>query len=142
MSSPSCCSVLLIVTGVDVDPDVVTTQLGIDPFQTWRRGEQRVFRWPDGSVRTFSVTHDESGWKATASEALRHSPLDEQFDWWIAQLRARAEEVKKLREEGAEIRLNCFAATSEGLVLPSTLLAELGTWGVDLDVTFSAGGTE
>jgi hypothetical protein len=57
----NCSSATLIITGIDLDPDVITEALDLTPTQTWRRGEQKRFVRPDGSVRQFDSIHELGG---------------------------------------------------------------------------------
>jgi len=140
MDEYHCCSATLRVVANDLDPDIVTTALGWPPDQTWRRGERKRFMRADGTERVFDSVHDAGGWARFGLADERASPLQDQVAAWLNRLRGKGPALQRLRDRGCEVELDCFAATSEYLHLPVALLAELATLGVDLAVTFSAGG--
>jgi hypothetical protein len=133
-----CCSVTLIVVGDDLEPEVVTAALGWNPDQSWRRGERKRFTRPDGTERVFDSSHDWSGWKLFAADDEREQSLQDQVAAWLKCLRVKEPVLLDLRDRSWEVELNCFAATSECLDLPVTVLDELARLGVGLALTFSA----
>ena len=140
MREEHCCSVTLIVLGDDLEPEVVTSTLGWSPDQSWRRGEQKRFTRPDGTVRVFDSVHDWGGWKLFMKGDDRECSLQEQVDKWLERLRGTSQVLQCLHDRGWDVELDCFAATSEFLELPATVLGELGALGVGLALTFSAVG--
>jgi len=139
MSEKHCCSVSLIVGGLDLEPDVVTSVLGWHPNRSWRRGEHKRFTRPDGTERVFDSVHNWGGWKLFTTGEERERSLEDQVAAWMERLRAKSQALGSLRECGWEIQLDCFAATSECLELPSAMLGELAGLGIGLALTFSAG---
>lgn len=133
-----CCSVTLIVVGGDLEPEVVTSALGWNPGQSWRRGERKRFKRSDGTERVFDSVHDRGGWKLFAVDDERERSLQDQVAAWLERLHAKGPALLGLRDRSWEIELNCFAATSECLDLPVTVLGELASLGVGLSLTFSA----
>ncbi|MHB1559981.1 MAG: DUF4279 domain-containing protein [Isosphaeraceae bacterium] len=135
-----CCSVTLIVVGEDLDPDIVTEALGLPAHQSWRRGERKSFARRDGSVRYFDSIHEVGGWKHFLPDPYRENrPLHEQFDLWLARLRANAEAIRALKARGWEVELDCYyAAGSDVLVLGNSELRELAELGVGLALTLAA----
>jgi hypothetical protein len=57
---------------------------------------------------------DERGWS-----------LQDQVAAWLERLRVKGQALRSLHERGWEVELDCFAATSECLDLPATVLGEL-----------------
>ena len=141
MREEHCCSVTLIVLGDDLEPEVVTSTLGWSPDQSWRRGEQKRFTRPDGTVRVFDSVHDWGGWKRFTAKDERGRSLQEQVAAWLERLRVKMEELRSLHDRGWQLELDCFAATSECLGLSVAVLGELAGLGLGLVLTFSAGGT-
>jgi hypothetical protein len=135
-----CCSVTLVVVGDDLEPEVVTFTLGWPPDKSWRRGERRRFTRPDGTERVFDSIHDRGGWKNFTAADERERSLQDQVATWLERLRLKAQALRRLHDRGWEVELDCFAATSESLDLPVTLLGELAGLGIGLVLTFSAGG--
>jgi hypothetical protein len=139
MREEHCCSVTLIVTGDDLEPDVVTSALGWPPDQSWRRGERKRFTRPDGTERVFDSVHDWGGWKLFTADERRRS-LQDQVAAWLERLRVKAQALQSLRDRAWAVELDCFAATSECLELPATVMGNLAGLGVGLALTFSAAG--
>ena len=135
-----CCSVTLLVVGDDLQPEVVTSTLGWPPNQSWRRGERKRFKRPDGTERVFDSVHEWGGWKLFVADDERGRSLQEQVVAWLERLRVKGQALRCLHDRGWEIELDCFAATSECLDLPVSVLGELVGLGVGLALTFSAGG--
>src|SRR5207253_1126302 len=57
------CSTTLIVVGEDLDPDQVTEALGMEPDQSWRRGERKSLPLPGGKVMQFDSIYEDGCWK-------------------------------------------------------------------------------
>ena len=139
MSERHCCSVRLIITGSDLDPDAVTAALGMEPDKSWRRGERKSFTRPDGSVRHLESIHEEGGWARRIPDRYRDEPLDRQLFLWVARLRELSDALRALRRRGWIIELDCFAATSEVVVLSHEDLGGLADLGIDLVLTLVRG---
>ena len=139
MSERHCCSVRLIVTGSDLDPDAVTAALGMEPDRSWRRGERKSFIRRDGSVRQFESIHEEGGWARRIPDRYRDEPLDRQLTIWVARLRELSDALWALKRHGWVIELDCFAATSEVVVLSHGDLRGLADLGIDLGLTLACG---
>jgi hypothetical protein len=134
------CSVTLIVTGDDLEPDEVTSALGWPPDQSWRRGERKRFIKPDGTERVFDSVHDWGGWKLFTADDERGRSLQDQIAAWLTRLRVKAQAIQHLRDRAWVVELNCFVATSECLELPATVIGDLAGLGVGLTLTFSTAG--
>ena len=133
-------SATLIVWGGDLEPSAITRELGRRPNQTWRKGEKRSYRRRDGSIRYFDSHHEWSGWKKWLNERQSGRPLEWQLQYWVTLLRPKAAALRALRGRGVVVELNCCVIASETARsrLPSKLLAILGSWGVDVDITWYA----
>jgi hypothetical protein len=142
MDEYHCCSATLTVVGDDLDPASVTAALGWTPDQSWRRGEHKRFTRADGTERIFDSVHDSGGWACFGSADERERSLQDQVAAWLDRLRGKGVAILGLRTRGWEVELDCFAATSEYLHLPTDLMGELASLGVDLAVTFSANGRQ
>jgi hypothetical protein len=138
MCEEHCCSMTLIVTSEDLEPEAVTNALGWPPDQSWRRGERKRLKRPDGTARIFDSVHESGAWKLFQADEARRRSLEDQFAEWLQRLRAKEGALRALRDRGWEIELDCFVATSEYLELPVTVMGELAGFGVGLALTFSA----
>jgi hypothetical protein len=126
--------------GGDFDPSAITRQLGRRPNQAWRKGERKSFLRHDGTVRYFDSHYEWSGWKKWLNAGQSKRPLEWQLWYWTKLLKPKASVLRALRRRGVVVELNCcvFESKTTALRLPSTLLATLGSLGVDLDVTWYA----
>ncbi len=134
-----CCSATLIILGDHLDPEEVTARLGLRPDRIWRKGEHKSFKRPDGSTLTFDSVNEYSGWKLFVSESLHRASLPDQLQYWLKFIDAREATLRSLHDNGAEIVLDLFIATSEVADLSPGELAKLSRCGVGLEWTFSPG---
>lgn len=130
-------AVTLIVVGDDLEPEVVTSTLGWPADQSWRRGERKRCTLPDGTELVFDSVHDWGGWKLFATDDERGLSLQDQVAAWLERLRGKQQALQYLHDRGWEVELDCFAATSEFLVLPAFMLGKLAGLGIGLALTFS-----
>ncbi len=127
---------MLVILGYGLDPDQVSEALDLVPSQAWRRGENKKYIRHDGTVGIFDSIHEWGGWKLWASEELRQIPLASQLDHWLQILNERSVEIKKFKEKGFEMTIDCTLTTRvHWLHLPSEMQLQYGDLGVDLEVT-------
>ena len=117
-----------MVTGEDLDPDEVSSVLGMDAHKSWRRGERKTFVRPDGTIRVFESRHHRGGWKHRLPEKYQDLPLSEQVCHWRNRLRGLGEAIHSLMARGWVVELDCFTATNEVMVLGNRELREPRTW--------------
>jgi hypothetical protein len=145
MDEAHCCSVTLIVSGADLDPDLVSAALGMAPDRSWQRGEPKSFVRNDGSIRVFDNAHDEGGWKSFMPPSQNSWPIQDQLESWLVRLSGLENVIRLFDERGWETELDGFVATREILHLPPGLMLELVGLGLSLALTFSpdrtVGGT-
>jgi len=131
------CSSTLIVVGDDLDPEGVTSILGMEAHESWRRGDRQSFTRPDGTILLFKSSHDQGGWKHRIPGRYRDRPLSEQVSLWRARLGGLGDAIRSLRGRGWEVELDCFVSGSEILFLRNAELQELSGLGIDLILTFA-----
>jgi hypothetical protein len=105
---------MLVITGVAMDPDQVTSSLRLTPQQVWRRGQKKTLSTADGRLRELDSIHDRSGWKCWLEEPYSKQELCDQLSYWAETLQSHA------------------------TVLHSELQAKFGELGVDLEFSFYA----
>jgi hypothetical protein len=121
-------SVCLTIRSSDLQPEAVTTQLGLQPTRTWKAGEKR------GSTR---VVERDSGWilRTPARPALEFDDLVSEV---LNEIEPRASELLELaKQPGMTVRLDCVGyvtATVPSIYFENGLLRRMGALGVDLDV--------
>jgi len=134
-------SATLIILGYELDPEQVSQALDLVPSQAWRKGENHKRTNDDGTVAVWDTVHEWGGWKLWLPRELREMPLEAQIDHWLQALNERSAEIKRLKEQGNEIIVNCFLATKSYLFyLPSELQAQFAELGIDLEISISGYG--
>ena len=133
-------STMLVITGVDMDPDQVTNSIGLTPQQVWRRGQKKTLSTADGRLRELDSTHDRSGWKCWLEEPYSKRELCDQLSYWVETLKPYATVLNSLKRSGAAVVLDCFITTSRafGVAISSDLQGKFGELGVDLEFSFYA----
>lgn len=121
-------SVNFVITGKNLDPDVVTENLSLVASQSWRRGEKRIFR----SGREHVYPH--GGWKLFAQEQEIPLSLELQLHAWAIRLSPKAEEIRALAASGLSVALDCYLSTANAatIQLDAKLLTTLGNLGVNV----------
>lgn len=134
------CSATLIILGNDLNPDIITDALDLQPSQAWRRGDNHSFNQADGTVCVYETIHKWGGWKRWLESDLRDMPLTAQLLHWSDLLMENGVFIKGLKKKGHTIEMNCCVITEASVVIqvPAQLQQKFGGLGVDLDVTFYA----
>jgi hypothetical protein len=124
----------------DLDPDVITESMHIQPEWSWRAGEPRVT--PKGTklegVRT------ETYWTSTLhkEKSLRSgkTSIEDFLANKVQSLQESRAFLKTLRETGghAEFFLDLFSRKNIGLELPSSLLGSMAELGIGLSLDIYA----
>jgi len=130
-------SVSLIITGRELDPEVVTRVLGMKPDAAWRRGDAI------GSLSAPARAR-EGGWKKLAARSRRSPYLEPQLAAWASALRPKASLIRRLTARGYYCRLSWFAASNEtvSLMLPVTLQRSLAALGLAWELSFQLAAEE
>lgn len=117
-----------ILRGKELDPQVVTEQLGIIPSRSFKRGDKRTEqkRWPHGF------------WGLTSDERIHSTDLASHIEWVTNQLepvRQRLLELMDVKNIDAEISCFWILPTShDGLSLSSELLERIASLGLKLNL--------
>ena len=124
-------TVTLSIVHPDIDPALISRQLGLSPFRSMRRGEPRVTPkgaplpglWPD--TRWNHVVFFDATQSATAA-----------IDRWLARLEGCAAFLGKLRATGADIglNLNLPGTAHRGESLEIATLAKAAALGVGIGI--------
>jgi hypothetical protein len=124
-------SVLLIITGRELDPEVVTRVLKMKPDRAWNRGDAI------GSARA-PARAKEGGWKRFAARSRRSSYLEPQLAAWVAALRPKASAIRRLTARGYYCRLSWFAASTRtvSVVIPVSMQRSLAALNLTWELSF------
>lgn len=129
-------SATLIVYGEDVDPELTSDLLQLQPNLAWRKGDTERTR-VDGSIVPRSKPAAWGGWKRWLDDDLMAQSLNEQLVHWASLLAGKAEAINRLKQQSLSIELNCCVVAKTVVVhIPDELQQEFGGLGIDLDITF------
>jgi len=133
------CSATLMVLGDDLIPEKITEQIGLEPNQSWRRGERKSFIRNDGTVHYFDDVHEWGGWKCFIPKKHEALELEEMLAWWCDLLEGRESQMRELEGQGYWLEMNCFVAMSETVTIEvsADLQQRLASFRLNLSIRFS-----
>jgi hypothetical protein len=133
-------AVTLMLLGDGLNPDEVSSELGLVPSQCWRKGEKKSFLRADGTTRVFDSEHEWGGWKMLIPPEHKDDLIESQLEFWVDLLQSRIMALKRFRLLAFHCALDIFITSSEtaSIVIPHNLLTEVAALGVDLQWSFSA----
>ena len=137
------CSCKLYVRGDDLDPQLVTTLLGVEPSEAYLKGEHKILRVNRESPAKPSNLIVRTGtWRLDVAEEKKRSwDAAAQLEYWCAFLMSREAAVRELQAHGYEVMVDCYI--DEGpivyLDLSVALMQALGNLGVALKFGFYDG---
>jgi len=119
-------SVTLLITGENLDPNVVTDKLSLTANQSWKKGEKRIF----SSGREY--IYPWGGWKRFAQEQEASFLLEEQLEAWLNVLSQKATEIEFIKSLGASVTLDCYISVSNAATtqIKVEILTKLGNLGI------------
>lgn len=134
------CSTTLLILGDELIPENVTAQLGLEPNQSWRKGEQKSFVRNDGTVDYFDSVYEQGGWKLFIPNEQGDLELEEQLAWWCDILEGKELAMRSLEEKDCWLRMDCFVTTSETATfeISADLQQRLAKLHLNLTICFSA----
>jgi hypothetical protein len=93
----------LQISGDQLDPDVITTRLGVEPSDKQKKGEIRTNSI--GRTRTIRI----GGWFLSSEHQVDSKDLRRHLDWLLAILRSRADGLRSVQEmDGVVMSVNCI----------------------------------
>jgi hypothetical protein len=131
-------SATLMILGNDLDPDLVSRSLGLNPDKAWRKGERKFFKKDDGTTRYFDSYYQGGGWKCFTNKNWLCQSLEEELEAWSEILSAREQAIIDLQGLGYNFTLDCCVVStgSEVIRLWPELQRALGNLNVEIDITF------
>jgi hypothetical protein len=138
MASQRLSSVTLIVLGDDLDPGEVTRTLGMFPHQAWQAGEVPQIETPDGRWIAAPRSVEWGGWKKFMPKECHDALLENQLEYWVAELQSKSQAVAGLRSRGWSVTLDCYLSARDVDIttLTTDLLGKLAAVGADVKVYF------
>jgi hypothetical protein len=133
-------SVTLMILGEDLDPDMVSRELGLTPSQAWRKGEKKSYLRANGTTHRFESRHEWGGWKLFLDPEHKNDPVEAQLEYWSELLGPRLNSITQLKSKGFECLLNIFVTSGETvcIVIPDQLQKSVASLGLDLHLSFIA----
>lgn len=93
-----------------LDPDAVTTRLGIDPSDWQRRGESRKSGSRPAKIH---------GWFLSSDGIVDSRDVRKHLDWLLTMIVPKIEVVLTLQAEGCKMDVSCFWVSATGHGGPS-----------------------
>ena len=134
------CSCKLLVRGDDLDPAQVTTLLGVDPSEAYRRGDHLPYpRNHERAGQPSDLMVQTGAWRLEVDAEKKWSwDAAAQLDYWCVFLTNREAAIRELQARGYEVMIDCYI--DEGPVayveLSAELLQTLGNLGVAVKFGF------
>jgi hypothetical protein len=119
----------LVFCRENIDPDVVTSRLGLKPSEALKLGETAKTGVRAGAPSAVGL------WKLNLPEAGEDLTVEEQLAKWVELLQPKSAALNSLRDEGYAPYLDCRAERgSLSLCVAPALLTSLGQLNVSLSV--------
>ena len=124
-------SVGLVITGTELQPSDVTAVLGLEPDDSWRRGDPK---------RVGNSFHDSGGWKKYLAPRNDGDPLAQGLQTFAELLSCKVAELQKLRDLGCHCYLDCFIGVSGAALveLQPALQRDLAALGIEIRIAIWA----
>lgn len=121
------CSSKLYVSGKDLDPQIVTERLQIEPDKV------RNVTLGEGSSR-----ENRGLWRKAIDKSKESWDVSAQLDYWCELLNQRREQLAALRASGLEFEIDCFISYGPValIALSPELLANLASLKIELSLSF------
>lgn len=105
---PTCDRTFVMLKVFNLPPSVVTSSLGLEPTWTATRGAARM-PWHHGSRQV-----ETDYWRLDSEAAVDSFDTRRHLDWLLDRLEAAATALRNLRQEGAEIVIQCVWVSRQG----------------------------
>jgi Domain of unknown function (DUF4279) len=118
----------LILRGKELDPQVVTDQLGIKPSKSFKRGDKRTEqkKWHHGF------------WGLTSDEVIQSTDLADHIEWLMNQIEpVRQNLLKIMNEKDINAEISCLLILStdhDELYLKPEILYKISSLGLQLNL--------
>jgi hypothetical protein len=119
----------LVIVHPDLEPDVVTEGLGIQPSRAHRRGDIR------NPLAKRPFIHPRGGWFLSSEDMVQSRDVRRHIDWLLDQVEPKGDVLKQLQSQGYPTVINCFWCTESGHggpMLWPRQMSRLGALGLEL----------
>jgi hypothetical protein len=121
-------SVALVILGESLDPASITARLGMEPHESWMRGQLK---------RVGTDVHQWGGWKRFLPEALKAATVEEQLNYWIEELVPKEEPLESIAGSSARCSLDVFvSADAAWFKLSSEVNRSIAALPLSIEFTF------
>jgi hypothetical protein len=134
---PPCarCYASLGIYHATLNPEAISSLLGIQPTKSWQRGEIRNPRSRNSAPSKFG------GWVLRTRGVVESRDVRRHIDWLIDQVQMRGEVFRSLQAEGYRTGIRCFwmAATENGgrgPTLSPVSMVRMAALGLELSFDF------
>jgi len=116
-------SVTLLILDTDLNPDLVSARLGLEPDRYWENGDvsgNHTYKW--------------GGWKKFVPDEIREEYVEDQLLYWIKLLEPKAEILRSFSENLEVVTFDCFIGLDEtaSIIIPHTLQKSICSLGLEL----------
>lgn len=119
----------------DLDPDAISSRLGIQPSDHQRRGE--IVTRADRPTRVATI----NGWFLSTRNQVDSRDSRRHIDWLLDRLTAKAEAIRSLQEQGCRTEMTCYWLSRDGHggpTIPPSQMRRLAA--LDLELSFDIYG--
>jgi len=133
MGDPSTARAVLRIYKDDLDPVAVTRLIGVLPEESFRKNQPVLTKAGVDTGRKYRI----GGWLLSSEKAVSSDLLEEHVEWIVDQVLPKADAIRRLVNEGAEVNIYCTMTSYEGgfgFTLPSNVLTKFAQLDADLDI--------
>lgn len=123
--------IVLLIQHPSIDPSMITSQLGLNPYRSWRQGDQRAT--PKGKI--LSGTYPDTSW-SYCSDICRERLFFSHLKKLLEDLEKHQQFFEQIVAEGGQIYLNVHLAGDENIgdVMSYQLMERLVTLKINLGI--------
>jgi hypothetical protein len=121
-------SVTLVILDTDLNPDLVSARLGLQPDRFWENGDvskNHTYKW--------------GGWKKFVPDEIREEYVEDQLLYWATLLESKTKVLRSMSENLELVTLDCFIGLDEtaSIIVPHTLQKSICDLGIEVRFSIS-----
>ena len=133
-------SVSFRIGGDDLDPNIITSLLEIEPDQAHKKGDPKTLKTKKGEIHNYTPYN--SGLWCYTSKLDKYSRIQDHIESVLELITPKKEVLSQFRIKGYRMDFFCghfFAgAPQPGIFIAGDVLKKLGDLGIDLDIDLYA----